>query len=125
MRALVIDDSKAMRRIVCSTLQSIGHETVEAGDGREALEVLASNWPIHFASVDWNMPVMDGIDFVKAVRANPVYNEVVLMMITSQSDFSNLQEAIAAGANEYLMKPFDREALAEKLALLGIGGEAS
>ncbi|MQA35715.1 response regulator [Modestobacter roseus] len=121
MRALVIDDSRAMRRIVGSILTDLGYEEVrEAGDGQQALDVLASGFVPDICCIDWNMPVMDGLQFVLAVRAEPVHRQVTLMMVTTESEHGQIVKALAAGAHEYLIKPFTADAMRDKLALLGL-----
>jgi two-component system, chemotaxis family, chemotaxis protein CheY len=124
MRALVIDDSRAMRRIVGTILKDFGFEVREAGDGRQALDVLqegsSEGWVPDLCCIDWNMPVMDGLQFVFAVRANPDYRQVTLMMVTTESETGQIVKALAAGAHEYLIKPFTADALRDKLALLGL-----
>jgi two-component system, chemotaxis family, chemotaxis protein CheY len=120
VRALVIDDSRAMRRIVGSILEDFGYETRQAGHGREALDVLEEGYLPDLACVDWNMPVMDGLQFVSAVRSNPAYRSVTLMMVTTESEHSQIVRALAAGAHEYMIKPFTADAMRDKLALLGL-----
>ena len=120
MRALVIDDSRAMRRIVGSILEDFGYETRQAGHGREALDVLEEGYVPDLACVDWNMPVMDGLQFVSAVRANPAWRSVTIMMVTSESEQVQIVRALAAGAHEYVIKPFTADAIRDKLALLGL-----
>ncbi len=120
MRALVIDDSRTMRMIVGKILAEIGFETVEAGDGQEALNKLAETGPLDLAMVDWNMPEMNGFEFVKAVRAESVYDNMKLMMVTTESEIEQVAQALEAGANEYAMKPFTKEVILEKLSLIGI-----
>jgi two-component system chemotaxis response regulator CheY len=120
MRALVIDDSKTMRRIVSRVLVGLGYEVVEAADGQQALDALADGPLPDLACVDWNMPVMDGLTFVTKVRANPAWRGVTLMMVTTESEHGQIVRALAAGAHEYLIKPFTTEALHEKLDLLGL-----
>ncbi len=120
MRALVIDDSRAMRRIVGSILEDFGYEVRHAGHGREALDVLEEGYLPDLACVDWNMPVMDGLQFVSAVRSNPAYRSVTLMMVTTESEHSQIVRALAAGAHEYMIKPFTADAIRDKLALLGL-----
>ncbi|KQX64562.1 response regulator [Angustibacter sp. Root456] len=121
MRALVIDDSRAMRRIVSRILVDLGYEVVEAGDGQQALDVLRSAGPVpNLACVDWNMPVMDGLTFVTTVRANREWRDLTLMMVTTESEQSQIVRALAAGAHEYLIKPFTPDALRDKLLLLGL-----
>ncbi|MGN6302537.1 MAG: response regulator [Angustibacter sp.] len=121
MRALVIDDSRAMRRIVSRILVGLGYEVVEAADGQEALDVLNAGGPLpDLACVDWNMPVMDGLAFVTTVRANREWRDLTLMMVTTESEQSQIVRALAAGAHEYLIKPFTPDALRDKLLLLGL-----
>ena len=120
MRALVIDDSRAMRRIVSGTLEGFGFETRPAGHGQEALDVLHEGWVPDLCTIDWNMPEMDGLQFVNAVRANPGWRAVTLMMVTSEGEHGQIVRALAAGAHEYVIKPFTADALRDKLALLGL-----
>lgn len=120
MRALVIDDSRVMRRIVSGILNPLGFETVEAEHGRAALDVLESGLPVDLACVDWNMPVMDGLEFVTSVRANRAWRNVTLMMVTTESETGQIVRALAAGAHEYVIKPFTPDAIREKLQLLGL-----
>src|ERR687886_150616 len=120
MRALVIDDSRAMRRIVTTILEGLGFEVRDAGDGREGLDVLDEGWIPDLACVDWNMPVMDGLQFVAAVRSNPGYRSMTIMMVTSESEHTQIGRARAAGAHEYVIKPFPADAIRDKLALLGL-----
>jgi two-component system chemotaxis response regulator CheY len=120
VRALVIDDSRAMRRIVSSILEGIGFEVRGAGNGREGLNVLDEGWIPDLATVDWNMPVMDGLQFVSAVRSNPAWRSVTIMMVTSESEHTQIVRALAAGAHEYVIKPFTADAIRDKLALLGL-----
>jgi two-component system chemotaxis response regulator CheY len=120
MKALVVDDSRAMRMVVRRILTGVGFEVVEAGNGQEALAVLAASQPVDIALIDWNMPVMNGLEFVVAVRAQPEHRNVTLMMVTTESERSQIVRALAAGAHEYLLKPFTQDALVSKLALLGL-----
>jgi two-component system, chemotaxis family, chemotaxis protein CheY len=120
MRALVIDDSRAMRRIVATILTGFGYEVRDAGHGREALDVLDEGWVPDLACVDWHMPVMDGLQFVSAVRSNPAWRQVTIMMVTSESEHTQIVKALAAGAHEYVIKPFTADAIRDKLALLGL-----
>ena len=120
MRALVIDDSRAMRRIVSATLEGFGYEARQAAHGQEALDVLQEGWTPDLCTIDWNMPVMDGLQFVSAVRANPAWRALTLVMVTSESEQGQIVRALAAGAHEYVIKPFTADALRDKLALLGM-----
>jgi two-component system chemotaxis response regulator CheY len=121
MRALVVDDSRAMRSILSRYLLGLGYEVVQAGDGQEALEVLGAGAPVDVALIDWNMPVMNGLELVERCRKDADLRSVTLMMVTTESEQSQIVRALAAGAHEYLIKPFTREALVEKLDLLGLG----
>jgi two-component system, chemotaxis family, chemotaxis protein CheY len=123
MRALVIDDSRVMRRIVSGILAGIGYETAEAGDGRQALDLLEAGETFDLACIDWNMPVMDGLEFVTSVRANRAnlaWRSMTMMMVTTESEHGQIVRALAAGAHEYLIKPFTPDALRAKLELLGL-----
>ncbi|NTW41285.1 MAG: response regulator [Cellulomonadaceae bacterium] len=120
MRALVIDDSRTMRRIIVGVLRSMGFDTIEAGDGREALDILATGIEVDLACIDWNMPVMNGLEFVMAVRADRSLRELTLMMITTESETNQIVRALAAGAHEYVIKPFTPDAIRDKLQLLGL-----
>lgn len=121
LRAIVIDDSRAVRMILGKILREMGYDVVEAGDGADALEKLHALDHCEIALVDWNMPNMNGIEFIQAVRALPEWEDLRILMVTSESDASNVAIALEAGADEYAMKPFDREIIAEKLELLGVG----
>jgi two-component system, chemotaxis family, chemotaxis protein CheY len=120
MRALVIDDSRVMRRIVSGNLQNLGFEIVEAEHGQAALDVLATGVEVDLACIDWNMPVMDGLTFVTTVRADPNLRGITLMMVTTESEQSQIVRALAAGAHEYLIKPFTSDAIRDKLEWLGL-----
>ena len=123
MRALVIDDSRTMRMILKKTLTTCGFsEFSEAGDGVEALAVLGERADFELALVDWNMPRMNGYQLVQAVRANPAWNDIKIVMVTTEADLTNVQQALEAGANEYVMKPFTPDMIAEKLEMIGVTG---
>ena len=122
MRALIVDDSRAMRRIVGRILVDAGFEILEAGDGQEALDVLNAQddeLPV-LACVDWNMPVMDGLTFITHVRKQVEWRSITLMMVTTESEQGQIVRALAAGAHEYVIKPFTPEAIRDKLQLLGL-----
>lgn len=119
MQALVIDDSRAVRMIVGNILREQGFEVQDAANGREGLARLSENPEIGLVLVDWNMPVMDGLEFIEAVRRVPAWNAVRLVMVTTETESEQLQRAMNAGANEYVMKPFTSEVLIAKLSLLG------
>ncbi len=120
MLALVVDDSRAMRKILGRILERLGFEVVEAGNGQEALEVLGTGQVPELALVDWNMPVMDGLQFVTEVRARSELRQVTLMMVTTESEHGQIVRALAAGAHEYVIKPFTPDGIVDKLVLLGL-----
>ena len=120
MRALVLDDSRAMRMILSRILHEIGFEVTEAADGREGLEILSKGPVPDLALVDWNMPEMNGLEFIKAVRADQRYTDMTLMMVTTESEQSQIVRALASGAHEYVIKPFTPDAIIDKLTLLGL-----
>ena len=120
MKALVIDDSKVMRRIVGKYLVTAGFEVEEAANGQEALDFLAAHGTVDLACIDWNMPVMDGLTFVTKVRGTREWRDITLMMVTTESEHGQIVRALAAGAHEYLIKPFTPDALLDKLDLLGL-----
>ncbi|HKX28478.1 MAG TPA: response regulator [Blastocatellia bacterium] len=120
MRALVIDDSRAMRNILGTMLKEIGFEVAEAKNGLEAMERLREIGPLELALVDWNMPEMNGYEFVQSVRAHRAYDEMRLMMVTTETEMTQMAKALEAGANEYVMKPFTKEVIREKLEILGM-----
>lgn len=120
MRALIVDDSKAMRSIVGRVVREIGFETIEAANGREGLEQLKAQGDVELILVDWNMPEMNGIEFLRAVRSRPGSAAFKMLMVTTASDLAHINTALEAGANEYLMKPFTKDAMVSKLQMLGM-----
>jgi len=120
MRALVIDDSRATRAVIGRILKELSFEILEAGNGREALEKLKQAGQPDVALVDWNMPEMNGLDFVRAIRSESVYSGLPLLMVTTETELEHVALALQAGANEYIMKPFTKDMIVEKLAVLGI-----
>jgi two-component system chemotaxis response regulator CheY len=120
MRALVIDDSKSMRLIIGRLLRQVGFDVREACHGRDALDQLGRDGAVDLALVDWNMPEMNGLEFVQAVRTDRAYGAMKLVMVTTETELARVQAAIAAGADEYVMKPFTPEVLREKLSMLGL-----
>ena len=117
-RAIVLDDSRAMRTLLRSALETCAFSVTEASDGLEAWKQLAAVEPFQLALVDWNMPGLDGIGLIRFVRASRRYDAMVIMMVTSEAEASQIQLALASGANEYIMKPLSAEMLVEKLRLL-------
>lgn len=120
MHALIIDDSRAMRSILRRIVTELGFETLEAGHGQEALDHLEAGRVPELCLIDWNMPVMDGYTFVTKVRENPAWRDVTLMMVTTESEHGQIVRALAAGAHEYVIKPFTPDAIVDKLELLGL-----
>ena len=120
MRALVLDDSRAMRMILSRILREVGFEVTEAADGRQGLDMLSKGPLPDLALIDWNMPEMDGLSFVKEVRRHDRYAGMTLMMVTTESEQGQIVRALAAGAHEYVIKPFTSEAILDKLSLLGL-----
>jgi two-component system, chemotaxis family, chemotaxis protein CheY len=120
MRALVIDDSRAVRIIIGNILREIGMEVFEAGNGLEALEQIKRHPDVEVMLVDWNMPQMNGLDFIRSIRSQRAYDGVRILMVTSESQGEQVAKALQAGANEYLMKPFNKDVLVAKLNLLDL-----
>ena len=112
---ITVDDSSTMRRIIKNTLQKLGFETIlEAGNGVEALEVMSKN-KVDMIVTDWNMPEMDGLTFVKAVRAKDEYKDLPILMITTEAAKEDILTALRSGVNNYVVKPFTPETLQEKV----------
>jgi len=109
-----------MRSILRRVLVDLGFEVAEAGNGQEALTHVLEQGAPDVALVDWNMPVMDGLQFIVELRSRREYRGVTLMMVTTESEHAQMVRALAAGAHEYLVKPFTPDAIAAKLALLGL-----
>jgi two-component system chemotaxis response regulator CheY len=123
MRAMVVDDSRAMRTLLRNLLKSTGLEVVaEAGNGIEALTALRAAGTVDVALVDWNMPEMNGFEFIQAVRADDTWAAMRIIMVTTESEIEKMTKALEAGANEYIMKPFTKDAIRDKLQLLGVIG---
>lgn len=120
MHALIIDDSRAMRMILRKVVGDLGFTTAEAGNGQEALDVLTAGPKPDVCLIDWNMPVMDGYTFVTRVRAVPEWRDITLMMVTTESEHGQIVRALAAGAHEYVIKPFTPDAIVDKLQMLGL-----
>lgn len=119
MRALIVDDSRFVRGYLRGLLEGKGMECAEAADGQAGLDQLYTGVDFDLALVDWNMPVMNGLDMVTQLRAEG-FSRLKIMMVTTEAENDFIVRALNAGADEYLMKPFDDEALSEKLAMLGL-----
>ena len=114
MKCLVVDDSATMRRIVVNALKTIGwNDLVEAGDGKEALEKCDGS--IELIITDWNMPVMGGLDMVRALRGNPSTARLPILMVTTRSVKEDIMQAVEAGVNGYVLKPFTPQVLKDKI----------
>ena len=121
MNALVIDDSKAMRRIIGSIVKGVGFEPDDACDGLEGLKALeAAPTKYDLVLVDWNMPNMNGYEFIKAVRAKDEFADLRMVMVTTETEPARMAQALMAGVDEFVMKPFTKEVLLEKLRLIGV-----
>jgi two-component system chemotaxis response regulator CheY len=122
---MVVDDSRAIRLILSKTLGSLGFDVSQAANGKEALSKMSElvsddDLPLSLVLVDWNMPEMNGLEFVQRVRANPDYGTVKLMMVTTETQIEQMTRALEAGADEYVMKPFTEEVISDKLRLMGV-----
>jgi two-component system, chemotaxis family, chemotaxis protein CheY len=121
MRALVVDDSRAVRMMLKRMLGELGFdEFAEAGHGGEALERLDEIETPDVMLVDWNMPEMNGLELIRAVRTNPARRDIPIVMVTTETEIEQVVRALAAGASEYVMKPFTKDVIQDKLDLLGI-----
>jgi two-component system, chemotaxis family, chemotaxis protein CheY len=116
--AMVVDDSRAVRTILSRNLAEMGYDVCSAADGAEALALLREE--LALILVDWNMPRVNGLEFLRTLRADPRYASVKVMMVTTETEVDQMVKALAAGADEYVMKPFTKEILADKLRMLGL-----
>lgn len=116
---LVVDDSKVIRKVARRILEELSFEVVEAADGQQALDVCDADVP-DSVLLDWNMPVMDGLEFLKEIRARDGIDQPVVVFCTTENDMAHIRMAIEAGANEYIMKPFDREIIEAKFSQVGL-----
>ena len=116
---LVVDDSKVIRKVARHILETLDFSVDEAEDGREALTRIDSHVP-DVVLLDWNMPVMGGIEFLRTLRQRDIENQPKVVFCTTENDAAHIRAAIDAGADEYVMKPFDRETLESKLQIVGI-----
>ncbi|HUE02425.1 MAG TPA: response regulator [Bryobacteraceae bacterium] len=116
--AMVVDDSKAVRMILSRSLVELGYDVCAATDGAEALTLLREEMSL--VLVDWNMPHMNGLEFLEKLRADPRYASIKVIMVTTETEVDQMVKALAAGADEYVMKPFTKEILADKLRVMGL-----
>jgi two-component system chemotaxis response regulator CheY len=115
---LIVDDSRVIRKVSRPLLEGMGFDVAEAADGSEALDACAAAMP-DVILLDWNMPVMSGIEFIRVLRQRSDGQRPKVVFCTTENDVVHIRSAIEAGANEYVMKPFDRETLQVKLQLVG------
>ena len=121
MKALVVDDARTMRLILGRILTEVGYTEIrEAADGQLGLDALAETGPVDLVLADWNMPNMNGLEMVRAIRRDNSYRNVTIMMVTTETEYDQVVRALAAGANEYAMKPFTKDVIIDKLAVLGL-----
>ncbi|MDD3370239.1 MAG: response regulator [Alphaproteobacteria bacterium] len=116
---LIVDDSRVIRKVARQILEAIGYACEEADNGQTALEACKAKLP-DLVLLDWNMPVMNGLDFLQAIRQMPGGDTPNVIFCTTENDLAHIQEALGAGANEYIMKPFDADIIRGKLEQLGI-----
>ena len=120
-RVLIVDDSRAVRTLLARTMRELGYEVSEAANGKEALDSIeASAEPLELVLLDWNMPEMDGLELLKILRAHPRHGSVAVIMVTSETEMTQVARALEAGATEYVMKPFTADVVAGKLRLAGL-----
>ena len=116
-----MDDSRAVRMILSKTLKGLGYDVREAANGIEALEIIAlEKTEVTLVLSDWNMPEMNGLELLKQLRRDPELASLVVIMVTTETELDQMAVALEAGANEYVMKPFTKNILKEKLELVGI-----
>ena len=120
MRALIVDDSKPSRSIVARVLRELGFDCAEAANGADALAALAAGSLPALITVNWHMPVMDGLELVRRIRASPALRRLKVLMVSTEGDADRVSTAIAAGADDFLAKPFTPDGLARKLVTLGV-----
>jgi two-component system, chemotaxis family, chemotaxis protein CheY len=120
-KALIVDDSKTIRMVLGKIMRELGYETCEAANGQDGLKVMETQKGfVDLILADWNMPVMNGLDMVKHLRQDPNLAAVKIIMVTTETEIDNMVAALEAGANEYVMKPFTKDILKEKLEMAGI-----
>lgn len=116
LKFLVVDDSVTMRRIVTNSLKNLGYNNfVEASDGKEALTRLVSDNAINFIITDWNMPVFSGLELTKAIRSDPTFEKMPILMVTTRGVKDDIIEALQAKVSNYVVKPFTPQVLKEKI----------
>jgi len=119
MHCLIVDDSRVVRKVVRRIIEETGFECSEAEDGQKAMEACGESMP-DLIMLDWNMPVMNGLEFLVALRALEGVSQPKVIFCTTENDLNHIQKAMDAGANEYIMKPFDSEIIEGKFKQLGL-----
>ncbi len=120
MHAMIVDDSRAIRRMLQRIVEPLGFDTLDAEHGQDALDQLDTDNPVDVMLVDWNMPVMDGLTLVKQVRSSSEFADTTILMVSSESDPRKMMKALLAGADDYLVKPVSQEMIRDKLETLGV-----
>lgn len=116
---LVVDDSRVVRKVARKIVEEFGFSCSEAGDGKQAHEACQKTLP-DVILLDWNMPVMSGIEFLRALRKMPGGERPLVVFCTTENDIQHIQEALESGANEYIMKPFDSDIVRDKFSQIGL-----
>jgi len=125
MKALIVDDAKVVRVALGRIMNQLGFESVDAADGQQALDQMAAHPDVDVVMLDWNMPVMNGYEFLIAMRAMDQFSSSPkVVMVTTETGMPSMLKALAAGADEYIMKPFDKEMIESKLSLIGLASSA-
>ncbi|MDX8384306.1 MAG: response regulator [Ghiorsea sp.] len=120
-KALIVDDAKVVRVSLGRIMKQLGFETFDAADGKEAVAQMEQHPDMALVLLDWNMPVMNGYEFLVHLRSDPQHtSKPPVIMVTTETGMSSMLKALAAGADEYIMKPFDRETVAGKLDIIGV-----
>jgi two-component system, chemotaxis family, chemotaxis protein CheY len=116
MKAIVADDSRVMRSIIEKAMRSLGYEIIHAGNGQEVLEILEKErGEVDLILLDWNMPVLNGFTTLLRIRESPVYSEIPVLMVSTESEEEKMERALNAGARGYIPKPFTLESLASAI----------
>jgi two-component system chemotaxis response regulator CheY len=117
-KAMIVDDSPSARAILAGILEELGYDVREASDGREALALVEQDCDLSLFLVDWSMPEIGGLEFVKRLRADARFRRIPVIMITAETDPARVTRALEAGVNEYVMKPFTKDAVEAKLRII-------
>jgi len=120
MRALIVDDSRAIRAVLSRYMTDLGLSIAEAGEFDEAMAVMRASQDVAVVLLDWNLPGKSGLEVLRAIRANPEWSAIPVIMCTTETELAQVTLALEGGANEYVMKPFSRVTIMEKLGLCGL-----